>query len=263
MKRIIDGKTYNTDTSTMIGRQESETETERYKGILYVTRGGAFFVHHTTVTYYHDQDKGEWCERQTDQFEPLSRGDAHAWVMNGETEIHADVFSEPPEAHEESESEATIYIRVPELLKRRIEERAAKAGQSINAWATRCMESCLWDHTMKDLAFRKSLLVESVEHAAEWRAEKAKEHPDDTRNADCSRSLNALAERLKELPPDHPKLREILGLEKVADDEGQELTCGEAASSLISRYGFDSPKDGDPEPFLAEIVAAFQHELSL
>src|SRR4029077_5733190 len=49
MKRIIDGVTYNTDTSTRLAQSEYETEYSHEEksciGTLYQTRGGAFFVH--------------------------------------------------------------------------------------------------------------------------------------------------------------------------------------------------------------------------
>ena len=53
MKRIISGKTYNTLTATVVGRYEQvdpDDKQSRTECILYVTRGGAFFLH------VHDQD---------------------------------------------------------------------------------------------------------------------------------------------------------------------------------------------------------------
>ena len=46
MKRIVDGKTYNTDTATKIAGARIESGDEDFTNLtLYVTRGGAFFIH--------------------------------------------------------------------------------------------------------------------------------------------------------------------------------------------------------------------------
>ena len=114
----------------------------------------------------------------------------------------------------------------------------------------------------------QSWLVVDVESTASWRAEKAVEYPEDTRNIDSSRSLSTLAVRLGELPPDHPKLRELwrlqFGLEKPSERSKDDLaiTFGEVQSELLKQYGFKAPEEGDPEQFLTELIAAFQYEMS-
>ena len=50
MKRIIDGQTYDTDTSTLVARSwwlDWEKNDAEIQSELYVTRGGAFFLVHT------------------------------------------------------------------------------------------------------------------------------------------------------------------------------------------------------------------------
>ena len=114
----------------------------------------------------------------------------------------------------------------------------------------------------------QSWLVMDVEGTASWRAEKAVQYPEDTRNIDSSRALSALAVRLKELPPEHPKLRELWRLQfglvrpgEVSKDD-LAITFGEAQSELLKRYGFDAPEEGDPNQFLTELIAAFQYQMS-
>ena len=135
MKRIIDGKTYNTETATPIASAQVDSEyyDEHLDQTLYVTRGGAFFLD----TLDKDDD--------THFFEPMSREAAEKWVMEGQVEIINDFFPEPPEAaaEEPSRPEATIYLRVPTVLKEQIDASAKNADQSTNAWAMRCLESCL------------------------------------------------------------------------------------------------------------------------
>lgn len=145
MKRVIDGVTYNTDTSTEIAKSEwSRGENEDVVGILYQTRGGAFFVHYETSRPYHDPRTEEWTTKVTDEFAPMTRDQAHKWTLEGDVEIIAEVFDLPPEAAagDAEKPEALIYVRVPPALKARAEAAAKAAGQSMNAWALRCFETC-------------------------------------------------------------------------------------------------------------------------
>jgi predicted HicB family RNase H-like nuclease len=144
MKRIIDGVTYNTDTSTRLARSEYETaynhEDRHCEGDLYQTRGGAFFVWETIYLDGVDDD-GE--PRTRDRFVALSAKEAEKWIMTGDVEVFHNPFGEPPEAEAEAEPGATIYLRVPAALKKRVDAAAANANLSGNAWAIRCLENCL------------------------------------------------------------------------------------------------------------------------
>ncbi len=133
MKRIIDGKTYNTETATKAAYSRRNEDLEYQDEFLYVTRGGAFFLH-----IFDQMDENGYIR-------VLTKNDAHGWIMSGEVEIYTDVFGEPPEveAAGSGKPEATIYVRVPEPLKRRIDAEAKETSQSINAWAMRCLERCL------------------------------------------------------------------------------------------------------------------------
>ena len=114
----------------------------------------------------------------------------------------------------------------------------------------------------------KSYLVMSVESTADWRARKAAEHPDDERNVDSSRALEALATKLEELPADHPKLRELWNLEfglqppSELDEDDVRLFFIKRQSELLRRYGFDAPEDGDPAQFLTDLITAYKEELT-
>lgn len=144
MKRIVDGVTYNTDTSTMVAlfdRPASDRDPTSKTGTLYQTRGGAFFVHWCEEWHY--QEVGEWVSKTTDSFEVMTYDEAHKWVLDGDVEIFSGVFPDPPEATAEEKPGATIYIRVPQSLKARIDSASDEAKLSINAWSMRCVEKCL------------------------------------------------------------------------------------------------------------------------
>lgn len=143
MKKIIDGVTYNTETSTAIGRAEREAEhndPKSYEWTLYQTRGGAFFVH-THATWGVKKDD-EWVDRESHEFKSLTRDEAQKWMLEGEVEVLNNVFEDPPEAAAETTASTTIYLRVPETLKRAIEKKAKAENESVNVWAMRCLEEC-------------------------------------------------------------------------------------------------------------------------
>ncbi len=146
MKRIIDGVAYNTETAAKVARLEFDASDQggtRGFEVLYQTRGGAFFRHVQEMVAYRDRN-GDRQERETNQFEAMTRDKAHAWVMGqNDVELLSDVFGEPPEAAagDAAAAEATIYARVPLALKSQAEALARADGLSVNSHVIRCLES--------------------------------------------------------------------------------------------------------------------------
>jgi predicted HicB family RNase H-like nuclease len=148
MKRIVNGVTYNTDTSTMLARREWSDDGQ-YTGVpqegtdtLYQTRGGAFFLHEWEERQRRNEDE-EWVTRQYNNFTPLSAEKAQKWLLSGDIEVLHNPFDDPPEAAAEEEPAATLYLRIPPSLKRRIDAAAEGEKLSANVWAMRCIERCL------------------------------------------------------------------------------------------------------------------------
>lgn len=131
MKRIIDGKTYNTETATCIAMMPEDPYHPERHDALYQTRFGAFFRH-----YGGDDGVGDYFET----LRPLQPPEAQAWLENGDfvNEIEK-LFGAQPEA---GESESRVTVRIPDSLKLRIEALAAANKQSLNAWIMRCLETC-------------------------------------------------------------------------------------------------------------------------
>jgi hypothetical protein len=131
VKKIINGLTYKTDTSTLIAKAESTGEAyfqgpeETTHSWLYQTRGGAFFLHERTETSKKDKND-EWKQVARNEFFPMTYDRALRWFMSAEVELLSDVFGEPPEATAEPTQGATLYIRVPTSLKGRLETLANK-----------------------------------------------------------------------------------------------------------------------------------------
>jgi predicted HicB family RNase H-like nuclease len=144
MKRVIEGKTYNTDTAIKVALYQYEDH-DGYdtEATIYLTRGGAFFAVHTWDVKVHDGFGGLETKNKV-YVEALSREEVDKLVETENMEIvNEKALTLPPEAVSEAEAAATIYVRVPEALKARVDEAAEKANASINAWALRCFEACL------------------------------------------------------------------------------------------------------------------------
>ena len=101
----------------------------------------------------------------------------------------------------------------------------------------------------------KQLLQFDVEGTAEWRRRAAARYPEDHRNRRSVEALGKLAERLRDVPADHRTIQAIAhSYDGFAN--GNEFAHEEfdrQQRQLLSRYGFDSPEDGDPEQFLKRL----------
>lgn len=123
-KRIIDGKTYNTETATLLGQFEPDDIPREYA--LFKTRHGAYFLHVV------DQ------ANTTDEIQPMEPDAAQKWMeQNCTAEQFEAEFGEMPEA---GDPEARITVRIPETLRKRIAAIADQRNQSLNAWILRCLE---------------------------------------------------------------------------------------------------------------------------
>jgi hypothetical protein len=93
----------------------------------------------------------------------------------------------------------------------------------------------------------------SLESSAAWRATKAKEHPDDERNAQSAAALARAAREVAALPDDDPRLLRLASIYAAHHDL---VIYVEEESSLISRHGFDSPNETTNELLNALVKAA-------
>jgi HicB family len=133
-KRIIDGKTYNTETATQIvGDLTEGVHLEHGGTFLYQTRFGAFFL------YSFVRGTGE---HDSDEIQPLSPEQARDWLEKKypyRVDLIENLFGEMPEA---GSGETKFTLRMPDSLRERLAERAKANNQSLNAWMVRCLEAC-------------------------------------------------------------------------------------------------------------------------
>ena len=143
MKRIVNGVTYNTATSTTLAQANWTCDEDEVSSVLYQTRGGAYFLDHAVTQSRWNEAEREHQTKVVHEFEPMSPDEAQTWILDGDVEIFHNPFGDPTEAEAEPEAGATIYIRLPASLKKAVDDAARGAGLSANVWAMRCLEQCL------------------------------------------------------------------------------------------------------------------------
>lgn len=134
-KRIIDGKTYNTETATQIaGYWDEENPPFSYGNFLFQSRFGAFFRF--------EESEGISPEDDYQRITPLTPDEARAWLekfQSYDPEMIERLFGEMPEA---GSGEVKFTLRMPESLRTRLAAKAEANKQSLNAWMVRCLEFC-------------------------------------------------------------------------------------------------------------------------
>lgn len=133
-KRIIEGKTYNTETATLIeGRNTGDERLYDRGDYLYQTRFGAFF-NYRFLTGLDEQDY--------EIIEPFTPDQAREWMEENygyQPDLIERLFGEMPEA---GSGEVKFTLRMPESLRTRLAAKAEANKQSLNAWMVRCLEGC-------------------------------------------------------------------------------------------------------------------------
>lgn len=134
VKRIIDGKTYNTETATRIATVSYPLQGQIAFDELYQSRHGAYFQ------YYGDRYLSDH-HGPMEEIVPLTPEEAQEWMEKHAWAGHVRrYFSEQSEA---GEAESRVTVRLPDGLKNRIATMAAENNQSLNAWIMRCVEDCV------------------------------------------------------------------------------------------------------------------------
>jgi hypothetical protein len=134
-KRIIDGKTYNTETATEIAGVDNDDYSVPYEAgaYLYQTRFGAFFL----FSYYEAHREDDY-----EKIEPFTPDQARDWLeknVSHRVDLIEKLFGTMPEA---GSGESKFTLRMPDSLRDRLAALAKANDQSLNAWIVRCLETC-------------------------------------------------------------------------------------------------------------------------
>ncbi len=152
MKRIINGKTFNSETATVIFRLEKQEkgalQSEENDGYLdsetlFRMRQGYFFPVDAEIKANFDKEGVPLGTGPVERLKPLTTEGALNWLRShnvSEEQIRQQFGDHLKHMTEES----TVYLRVPQSLKLRLEACANNKGQSLNTWVMRCLERAAW-----------------------------------------------------------------------------------------------------------------------
>jgi hypothetical protein len=114
----------------------------------------------------------------------------------------------------------------------------------------------------------KKALINEIETAAAWRAERVLADPDDPRNEKSQKALLDLAEKLKATPDNHAKLNALFREEQEMDNlmrapAGEpERRYHDAKEELLQAYGFEQEPFATVEAFLDHLRAKADETIS-
>jgi hypothetical protein len=132
MKRIVDGCTYNTETSRLLAKYEfSDDDNVEHTVGLYQTRGGAFYELDNWIQERWIERERRSEQRERSELTPKSADEAQRWIVENDVEVTDNPFDDPPEAAQEQEPGSTVYVRVPPSLKRAIDQAALRGKLSV------------------------------------------------------------------------------------------------------------------------------------
>ncbi len=134
MKKVIEGKLYNTDTARLIGEWSNNLggrELSFLSESLYRTKSGAYFIHGEggpNTKYGQSVGNNSWSGGE--KILPMSPASARKWAEEKLTaEEYIEVFGEPEEA---SDTKEDLKIYISAELKRRLELMREETRKSIS-----------------------------------------------------------------------------------------------------------------------------------
>jgi hypothetical protein len=144
MRRIINGKTYDTNTAEEVCALECRYypgDFQHHETSLYRTpRGGWFLSGHGGPSSMWSRSVGQNSWSGGEGIQPLSRDEALAVLEGqGETDLIERYFGEMPEAGDGEEERDGFALRLPKWLKDRAQELAASEGVSLNSYVVEAL----------------------------------------------------------------------------------------------------------------------------
>ena len=131
MKKIINGKRYDTDTAIRVAEWENipyVTDFSYYCEELYKKRTGEYFLHgegNAASKYSKSVGNNTWAGSSA--IIPLTYDAAREWA---EEHLDADEYESEFGAVDESDETVTVSVRIPAHLKSALDRECAKSGRT-------------------------------------------------------------------------------------------------------------------------------------
>lgn len=135
MKKIINGKLYNTETAKKCGEHEPNpyrSDFSWYCESLYQKKTGEFFLHgdgNAASKYSKSCGLNEWSG--TEVIKPMTYEEAQKWAekhLDGDEYIR--IFGDP----EENSEKATLNLYIRKDTHEKLKQAAAKAGKTVSEY---------------------------------------------------------------------------------------------------------------------------------
>ena len=130
MKKIIDGKRYDTETAKLIGEDSysNPSDFNYWCETLYQKKTGEFFLHGkggARTKYAQAIDSNSWCSGE--RIMPLSYDKAREWV---EKHLDADTYEEVFGPVAEDDSKRALNLSLPASVADTLKRMAAESGRT-------------------------------------------------------------------------------------------------------------------------------------
>lgn len=138
MKKVINGKLYDTDTARELARWSNTGDIRSFswcREILYQKRTGEYFLHGEggPMTQY-AVTVGQNCWSGGEKIMPLTAANARKWAEEHlDAEEYTEIFGTPDEG---STEKVTLCLQIPGDLDAIIRANAADKGVSLTAYVT-------------------------------------------------------------------------------------------------------------------------------
>lgn len=142
MKKIINGKIYNTETAKKLARFESHynpTDLNYFEEELYQKKTGEFFLYGTgnAASRYNKISYGNYTGAE--KIIPLSYQEAQDWAEQSlDSEKYINIFGEPKE--DENSEKQCLNLYMSSVVIEKIKKEAAKKGISTSEYITKMIE---------------------------------------------------------------------------------------------------------------------------
>lgn len=133
MKKIIEGRVYNTETAKLLGEfsYSNSRDFNHFTEELYRTKSGAYFIHGEggpASRYSKQVEQNSWTGGQ--EIRAVSPQGARAWAeANLTADEYAEIFGEPEEAGDER---VALNLTVSATTKAKLEKMREDTGKSMS-----------------------------------------------------------------------------------------------------------------------------------
>lgn len=141
MKKIINGKVYDTDTAREMGMDCGGDGFSHWCERLYQKRTGEFFLHGEggpMTKYARAIGQNSWSGGE--QIMPLSVKAAREWV---EEHLDADDYEAIFGLPDEDADDAVLYAKIPAQIMAKLKSKAAESGKSVTEIVNKILRDTL------------------------------------------------------------------------------------------------------------------------